>query len=475
MAKTKKQKQTGLQKFIYGKWFGPCMVVLCFLFLLLVRVTVNLPTFGDEPHYLVMDSSLLHDHDLNLKNNYANRDYASFFDGTLMPQGNPVNPNDVRSIHGDGLPFLLLPGFAIAGKSGAAVTMVGVAVAVVWLTYVWTKQITGRKKYAYIAAGALTISYFFANLAGYDYPDMPLAGIFLAALIILDKYYMRPWFQFLLGSLLGFGLLLHFRTLVFIVPVFVILAWRLWRSERKLPWQAVLGFLMFGGIYYYHETYMSTTSIAPTANSSSASLTGNPVANLSAMLFDSNKGLFSFNPILLLIPLGLPIWFKQHKRSLIIALLALAPTIYVTVKFIEWHGGYAPTGRYMMSILPALMPALAFALIKLTARWQKIVVWVLGGITAFITFDAMRSHYPLIDPNTWTRHRLFDHVQHLTGLTVDKLLPAFITDLNGDVTHLVHPTPTNIAKVVLWYGIVIALGVYGWLLSRTPAPKKVKR
>lgn len=466
MPKTKKQKQTRLQKFVYGKWFGPSMLALCFLFLLLVRFQINLPSFGDEPHYLVMDSSLLHDHDLNLKNNYANKDYASFFDGTLPPQGNPVNPNDVRSIHGDGLPFLLLPGFAIAGKLGAVAEMVIIATVVVWLTYVWTKQITGRKKYAYLAAGLLSVCYFFANLAGYVYPDMPLAGVFLASLIILDKYYKRPWFQFLLGALLGFGLLLHFRTLVFIVPVFVILAWRLWRSERKLPWQALLGFLMGGGIYYYHETYMSVAAIAPSAGNAGGSLQGNVLVHLSAMLFDSNKGLFIFNPILLLLPVGLPIWFKQHRRSLIIALLALAPTMYVTAGFIEWHGGYAPTGRYMMSIVPVFIPALAFALSKATALWQKTVAWVLGVASLLIIFNAISLHYPLIDPNTWTRHRMFPYLQNMTDIAFDKIIPAFTTNLSDDVTHLVVHDTKSILKVAAWYCLLLALSVYGWFLSR---------
>jgi len=468
MIKTKKQKQSQLHAFVRGAWFGPCMLVLCFLFLLIVRLNVNLPTFGDEPHYMLMDYSLIHDHDLNLKNNYANRDYAGFFDSTLGPQGNPVNPSDVRSIHGDGLPFLLLPGFAIAGKWGAVVEMVAVATVVLWLAYVWTKQITGRKKYAYLATGLLTLCYFFANLAGYVYPDMAVAGVFLASLIILNKYYNRPWFQCLLGALLGFGLLLHFRTLVFTIPVFIILTWRLWRNERKLPWQAVLGFLLCGGIYYYNETYVSAVAIAPSAGNAGGSLKGNVLMHLSAMLFDSNKGLFIFNPILLLLPIGLPIWFRHHKQSLIIALLALAPTIYVTIGFVEWHGGYAPTGRYMMSILPVFIPALAFALSKVTMLWQRVVTWILAIATALITFDAMNSHYPLIDPNYWTRHRLFDHIQYFTGIAIDKIIPAFTTNLSDDVTHFVNPNITNVLKVVAWYVLLLALGAYGWYLSRKP-------
>ncbi|HSW81399.1 MAG TPA: phospholipid carrier-dependent glycosyltransferase [Candidatus Saccharimonas sp.] len=475
----KKQKSSHLtaeiMTFVKGKWFGPFMIMACFLFLLLVRMGINLPTFGDEPHYMLSDYSLVHDHDLNLTNNYANHDYSSFFDGKLTPQGNP-DPKDIRTIHGDGLPFLLLPGFAIDGKWGAAIEMVMVATLVVWLTYVWTKQITKNKKAAYIAAGLLTICFYFANLAGYVYPDLPLAATFLASLIILDKYYNRPWMQFLLGAILGFGLLLHFRTFVFIVPIFLILAWRLWRNERKLPWQALTAFLIFGGIYYYYEAYLSGVSAAPSVTGSGGSLNGNGVINLSALLFDSNKGLLSLNPILLLLPIGLPIWFKEHKRSLIIAFIALAPTMYTTIMFIEWHGGYAPTGRYMMSILPVFIPALAFAVMYLKATWQKVIIWLLGITSVVIILDAIRSHYALIDPNKWSQHPFFAHIQHATGIAVDKLLPAFVTDLtHGDTTNLVHPGAIGVAKIVVWYCIVIALGAYGWWLSRAVQTKQSAR
>lgn len=466
--------KNSLKTFARSAWFGPAMVVLCFAFLLTVRLQVNLPTFGDEPHYLVMNSSLLNDGDLNLKNNYENRDYAPYFESDLPPQGAPPkDATDIRSIHGSGLTVLTMPGYALGGKWGVAVQMVMLATLTVWLTYVWTKQLTNSKRLAYITAGVLTITYFFSNLAGYIYPDMAVAAAALAGLIIVQRHYRNPRFQVILGIVMGVLILVHFRTLILVAPVFVILMYKLWRAERKLPWLAFLAFSVFGA-YYYYETYMTGASIAPSVGSSSASLTGNIFLNASAMLFDSNKGLFAFNPILLLLVVGLPIWFKEHRESLVMAALVLLPTIATTVMFIEWHGGYAPTGRYMMAFLPAFMPAFAFALSKFQFAWQKIVTWILGIVTFVITLDAMRSHFPLIDPNTWTRHRLFDHIQHATGIAADKVLPAFITTLpsDGDITMLVG-TYSGV-KLVFWYAVIAGLLFYGYVLSRAPAPASTK-
>lgn len=469
----KAKPTTFLQKikaFAGNKWFAPSMLGLCFLFLLTARLQINLPTFGDEPHYLVMSSSLVKDGDLNLKNNYQNRDYEPYFTTNLAPQGNPPqDSNDWRSIHGSGIPVFLLPGYVIAGHWGAAIQMVLLSVFTVWLAWVWTKQITGRKKLAYLSAGLLTISYFFANLAGYIYPDVFVAAAALGSLIIIQKYYKNPWFQLLLGAFLGFLILVHFRTLILVAPVFAILLYQTWRTgttwSQKIPWRAFAAFAVFAA-YYIYETYFQGASIAPSIGSSGASLRGDVFMNISAMLFDSNKGLLAFNPILLLLVIGLPIWFKEHRESLIMTTLILLPTIATTVMFIEWHGGYAPTGRYMMSFVPALIPALAFALSKFTMVWQKVVTWVLGIATLVITFDAMRSHFPLIDPNTWSRHRLFEHIEYATGFAADKLLPHFITTLpqHGDITGMVGAQSP--IKLIVWWLVIVGLLTYGYMLSK---------
>ena len=79
---------------------------------------------GDEPHYLIIAHSLLADGDLQIENNHAQRDYASFFGGQLRPDFLRRGRDDViYSIHAPGLPTLLVPAYAMAGYRGAMVTM----------------------------------------------------------------------------------------------------------------------------------------------------------------------------------------------------------------------------------------------------------------------------------------------------------------------------------------------------------------
>jgi hypothetical protein len=226
------------------------MIVLCFLFLLFVRLHVNPPIGGDEPSYLLMDYSLVHDHDLNLKNNYLNRDWTNFMPNVnLVPQGNPAIVNlkspKVYSPHGIGLPLLLLPSYYLATKDGALIEMLLLAAVVIYLTWVWTKQVTNDKKLAYFAALFLLICYFFNGLSGSFYPDMAIAAGSLIVLIMLDKFSSKKIFQLLFGLVLGLLILLHFRALDIVLPALVVLGYRLWKSERKLPWLSALVVLAF--------------------------------------------------------------------------------------------------------------------------------------------------------------------------------------------------------------------------------------
>jgi len=73
---------------------------------------------GDEPHYLIITYSIIHNGDMDVKNNYDREDYVSFchYKG-LSPH---YSDNNLKghwySSHNIGLPLLLVPFFA-AGEA----------------------------------------------------------------------------------------------------------------------------------------------------------------------------------------------------------------------------------------------------------------------------------------------------------------------------------------------------------------------
>lgn len=447
-----------------SKWFNIVLLVLCFLFLSAVRLQTNHGLTGDEPHYLVEVYSLVHDGDLSLANNYKNQDYKTFdVHPPLEPQGvanaAPQYVEKEYSSHGKGLTYLMAPGFLVAGKTGAVFTLTLLAVAVVYLTWRRTKQVTGNRLIAYLSAGALVICYFFNALVGIIYPDMLIAGIALVTLIMLDDYYKKPKYQILIGLVLGFLVIVHFKALIIVLPALAILAYKLWNSERKIPWYTLLIVGAFV-LYYFVSLHQWFGSWNLSSIQQGQPFDSSPFRNIPAMLFDSNRSLFVYNPITFLIVLGLPIWYKLNRRSLIETLIVLGPTVATLSVIPNWNGSASPTGRYLIELLPALMPAVGFALIALKRVWQRIIAGVLAALTFMISINAAKFKTPYINGGLFTtKPALFSQIEANTGLALDKFLPVY----SNETTLIGENGPI---KVVTWSLLILVIFIYGLYLGK---------
>src|SRR5258706_7903270 len=80
---------------------------------------------GDEPYYLLMTESLVRDHDLDLRNQYADLAHSETRRLDLQPElGDPIGRHGEQHSHLETLlAFLLIPGYLLAGLRGALVTM----------------------------------------------------------------------------------------------------------------------------------------------------------------------------------------------------------------------------------------------------------------------------------------------------------------------------------------------------------------
>ncbi len=447
-----------------SRWFKFTMLFICFLVLLAVRLQSNHGSTGDEPHYLIRAHSLVNDGDLSLANNYRNKDFLPFYDNpNLEPQGvTNVAQKYVEkgySSAGTGLPVFIAPGYMVAKKTGAVFMMVLLAVTVVYLTWLRTKQLTGNRKVAYLAAAALVICYFFNALVGIIYPDMLISAIVVAVLILLDGFYPQPKYQVLLGLLLGVLFIVHFKSLIIISPALAILVYKVWKKERKIPWAPIIIVGLFVAYYFFTlNQWFGAWNLSSIQDGQP--FNASPVHNVTAMLFDANRGLFIYNPITLLIIFGLPIWYRLHRSSLLETLLVVGP-LAATLAFIpNWNGSASPTGRYLIEFLPALVPAIAFGLVAFTKVWQKIFVGGLAAITFLVSLDATLMRFPYIDGGQYiTRPALFAQLQAHTGVAFDRMLPLF-----SNQTTLVGPQ--DWIKACLYSLLVIAIFAYGWTESK---------
>ena len=87
----------------------------------LIMISRGVTFSGDEPHYLLISHSLLHDGDFDLADNYAKRDYEKYM-GPGVPLAAHVvqgaRPGSQYSFHSPGVSLLLLPFYAAGSLFG---------------------------------------------------------------------------------------------------------------------------------------------------------------------------------------------------------------------------------------------------------------------------------------------------------------------------------------------------------------------
>lgn len=332
------------------------------------------PPSGDEPHYLVMARSLILDHDLDLRNDYAltNR-YRDFFGGTLDTHFSiPRDGSEPKySIHGAGIPLLVAGPMKYWGWRGAVDVMLAVAAALLMLSWLWVFKLTGSAWWSTTTAVIMASSVSYLSLAGHVFPDLIIAGLLVLALTLL-RAGPKTANLMCLGLIIGVLPWIHVKTIFYVATLGILALWPLrqqWRqaSAWKLAAWLIIPAAILLGLYEWSLLAWYGTLLPTKAFSSSGQLFQiSPLLSLSAGLFDATKGLLVNNPAFVLILPGLVVWWWRDRRSLAVVLLLILPTLLLQTTFNDWWGGWSPTGRYWLEFLPLLLPAAGFALADLS-------------------------------------------------------------------------------------------------------------
>ncbi len=255
------------------------------------------------------------------------------------------------------------------------------------------------------AALPVTVAYSLGTLAwvyaGVDGTE-PLQALCLAlALLLLVKYRSEGNARWLPGS--GFALVFAIVTKpanAVLIPAFgmyVILICRAGRRSLRaaaplllrfaypvalcLLFLAWLNWIRFGSIW--------ETGYEPQA------FTNRLWAGVYGLVFSFNKGIVSYTPLVLLVPVGLALMARQRAEA---ALIALASLSYVCLfaKFYNWGAGWGWGPRYLVPILPLLMSPVARAAAA-GRLWRYLGVglfaagFLVNGVGVLVDGDAYHS------------------------------------------------------------------------------------
>ncbi len=354
-------------------------LVSIFFFVGTTLWTTQCDLSGDEPHYLLMAYSLIHDKDLDLTNNYQNKDYEQFYHrGELQPQGlEHVIEGRRYSHHPLGPVLLVLPGFFLLGRLGAALTISLLTALALYLT-LRVLEMTGAKGRALQAVAAVGLfSSPFLLFAGLIFPEVPTACLVALTLLL---FVQKRWFW--LGVTQGAFLWMHNRNVLLVIPFLLVLAYEFlkdkkWFEKTKL-FTAGFAIPTILLAFYFHAIYGVWTPLGAHNEPFTSLFRLNHFwIGLLGLLLDQECGLWFHFAIFGMTSAGaLMLWSSKNPlRFLAIGALLF---YYLFMAFYE-NLGLTPGTRYFVGVTPLMLFMLYFAFAKL-----KFSVWEILTLVSFI-------------------------------------------------------------------------------------------
>lgn len=362
------------------------------------RITTRLdPVTGDEPFYLMTAYSLLHDHDIDETNNFAERDWLRFYPSYPLPrdwQGWPgISPDlpphasktfrtGLYSKHGLGVPTLILVPFALRGRTGVVLLYNLMAAGVAANLYLLARTAAARHR-ALIVTAILMGSVPLATYAFLIFPEMPAALLLTYAVRRLLAPRNAPWQWALVGLCAGYLPWLHARFVPVVAGLALIFAWRHLRTAWRpalvalIPAGVLLALFELYSLLFYHYPVPNRQDHA-----GFASLAGG-INGFFGSVLDAQWGLLIVSPIYLLAIAALVVFVRERPAEGGALLCVLVPYAVIISAYIVWWGEWGPAARYWTAALPLLALPLAWWWEAASRARPRGADWLLGVVAAW--------------------------------------------------------------------------------------------
>lgn len=439
-------------------WPFLVLPLLVYVAILPWAATQRLPD-GDEPYFLLITHSLVNDFDTELTNNYAEQHSLLFAARALEPEwADPVR-SDGRAFsrHSMVLPLILVPGYWVAGKWGAMLTMAAIAAVVGWLSLYLVLRYWGRDhgREAVWAWALLALTPPLLLYSHQIWVELPAAVLVLVALHRIQDLKLgehagrRQWI--ILGCALILLPVLKLRFVVMSVPLLLLAWWRSGGSRKTILWVGLALLVTIGGILLFNLVVFDKPFKDHTLSQLLNIQGRSPVDYLKGLVglfWDSAFGLLASNPLwLLLVPaLALVVW--QRSPAFTDLLVCVVPYLAVISPRREWYGAWAPPFRFGM----VLLPLLALALVPLLRRRQQAGA---RGLVTALGFVAMGLALLWVVVPGWTfnlavgTHHLLDHLSIRLAADAARFFPSLVRPRTA--SWLVPMLAAPLAVLLWWF------------------------
>ncbi len=149
-----------------------------------IHHVTNLGPSGDEIRYLIVAQSLWRDGDIDLRDNHERGDYREYVPELRRPLGIRGRKGPLLPLHRPGLPALVAPAYALAGRIGCAVLLAALLAALGLVVRRLALRATRDEAAAFVAWAACIgpPALFFA---AFLYPEVPAALCVGLALLLI--------------------------------------------------------------------------------------------------------------------------------------------------------------------------------------------------------------------------------------------------------------------------------------------------
>lgn len=329
---------------------------------------------GDEPQYLLITQSLLHDGDIDLSNT-TQESILEFHQKNVQPRAAPASPPDrIHSAHPVGLAALFVPfywlGLATIGhpRLACALLVAITSALAIFLAHRWLLQQGVTPAGALLATVGVGISPLMFLFSNQLYPEIFAVVASLSVLMTLGASLpkTRPRLcAFAIALVLVALPLFHQRLL----PLCVLLGFLTYLEYRELPEHVSIlkgvGVILTLGVaaHVLYHVHFSGDIWGPykPGNADVLDFEHLPTA-LFGQWLDVQVGLLNNSPIFLGSLIGVAAMALSRDRRLAIVIGIYATTACVNALSNDWRFGYCLPSRFMLTALPALLIPLALTI-----------------------------------------------------------------------------------------------------------------
>jgi hypothetical protein len=401
---------------------------------------------GDEPHYLVVTHSLLTDGDLELSNNYQEKDFTLFYVGDKIDPHIIIGPDGgAYPAHTVGLSVILLPAYALGylifgTHAGVLYFLNTIAALLAANVYLLSYEVTGRKFSSLL--GWITTA-FTVPLMPYAYQVYP--EIVGALLLVWSLRQIRrgertkPHIWLMVGVCTGLMPWLVSRFILLsaflgAAALFSIAAARAPRRWHLLSIIALcLPIIFLGGLMVAFDLCFYGRIIPVLGSGDTGKLIPDFLrlpslekfaAGLVGPLFDQDAGLLIYSPLYLLSFVGALLLLKKRRNDGLLLSLPVA-SMYMAVSWLGFFPGWGIPYRYLVVILPLAGLFLAYAFQEIRSRLFRSLGLILFIVSLARTGPVMRDPLLAQAPSLQGEPGLFLAYNRLLPLPLREYIPSF--------------------------------------------------